>query len=345
MSEPTEHAVRLPGEFEPHERTVLCWPGRADLYGELMPAAKTAHAEVARAISGFEPVTVIARPGAPAAEAADRCGSGVTILELPLDDSWFRDTGPIYVVAEDHVRATDWRFNGWGNKYLPFDRDALLAARYARLAGQAVHQVPMVLEGGSISSDGQGTLLTTAQCLLHPNRNPGLTRTEIETVLRTELGSTVIQWLPYGLADDDDTDGHVDNVAAFVKPGTVLLQGCNDPEAPDHARLVANRRWVQGATDASGDAIEVVEVPVLPFAEIGGTRVPVPYLNFYLGNGFVLVPVCGHHADAEMCAIIGEQFTDREVIALDVGAILAFGGGGIHCITQQVPSAPVHPGS
>jgi agmatine deiminase len=151
----------------------------------------------------------------------------------------------------------------------------------------------------------------------------------------------VVHWLPFGLADDDDTDGHVDNVAAFAGPGRLVMQGCDDPDEPDYERMSANRRWIEGALDAMGRPIDVIEVPVLPFAEIGGDRVPVPYLNYYLGNGFVLVPVCGHDADADMCAIIGEQYPDREVVPLEVGAILAYGGGGIHCITQQVPHAEV----
>jgi agmatine deiminase len=144
-------------------------------------------------------------------------------------------------------------------------------------------------------------------------------------------------WLPYGLALDDDTDGHVDNIAAFARPGTLLVQGCDDESEPDWLFTHVDRRCARGALDARGEAIEVVEVPVLPYTEIGGERVAVPYLNFYVANGVVVVPVCGHAADGEMLAIIAEQFPEREVIGLDVGAVLAFGGGGIHCITQQVP--------
>lgn len=337
--------VRLPGEFEPHERTVVCWPSREDLYGALMADAKAAHVEVARTLAAFEPVTVIARPGADAAEAADRCGGLVEVVELPLDDSWFRDTGPIYVIegqrdGEPRRVATDWVFNGWGGKFVPFDDDAALARRFAERAGHEVRSIPMILEGGSITGDGAGTLVTTAQCLLHPNRNTSLTRTEIDAHLERELGATSVQWLPFGLVDDDDTDGHVDNVAAFARPGLLVVQGCEDPGRPDHERMIANRRWIDGAADAAGRPIEVVEVPVLPFAEIDGAEVPVPYLNFYVGNGVVLVPVCGHPADDDMLAVLAEQFPGREVIGLDVGAVLAHGGGGIHCITQQIPALP-----
>ncbi|CAN5412526.1 agmatine deiminase family protein [soil metagenome] len=332
--------LRMPAEFAPHERTVVCWPARDDLYGRLMPDALDAHARVARVIATYEPVTMIARPGAHADEARKRCGDSVDVVELPLDDSWFRDTGPIYVVDRHRRVATDWVFNGWGGTFEPFDTDAALARRWADYAGHEVRSVPMVLEGGSITVDGAGTLVTTAQCLLHPNRNTSLTRTEIEASLCAELGATTVHWLPFGLADDHDTDGHVDNVAAFARPGVLAVQGCDDVDAPDHERMSANRRWIEGATDAAGRPIEVVEIPVLPFAEVGGRRVPVPYLNFYVGNGFVLVPVCGHAADADMCALVGEQFPGREIVPLDVGAILAYGCGGIHCITQQIPLEP-----
>jgi agmatine deiminase len=329
----------MPAESAPHERTVMCWPTRPSLYGELLSAAEHAHAEVAATIARFEPVTMIAPP-AVAARAAARCGPAVEVVELPTDDSWFRDTGPIYVLSADgtHRVALDWIFNSWGEKYAPWERDAALAAEWARLAGDEVRPVPMVLEGGSIAVDGAGTLLTTTQCLLHPNRNPTLTRTQIEAHLCRELGVDVVLWLPHGLALDEDTDGHVDNVAAFVRPGLVLLQGCADEAEPDHLRADVNRRSIAGAPDADGRAIEIVEVPLLPFAFVGGTRVSVPYLNYYVGNGFVVVPVCGHEADADMVAIIAEHHPDRETIPLDVGAVLAYGGGGIHCITQQVPA-------
>ncbi len=331
--------LRMPAETAAHERTVMCWPARRELYGQLMADAEAAHAEVALAIAGYEPVTMIAAPGAgPAAQ--ERCGDRVEVLELPIDDSWFRDTGPIYVVSGDGRRrvALDWEFNAWGGKFPPWERDSEVARRWADNAGHEVRSVSMVLEGGALAVDGEGTLVTTEQCLLHPNRNPDLTRAQIEERLLGELGVTTIVWLPHGLALDDDTDGHVDNVAAFPRPGALVLQGCDDEAEDDWLRCNVNRRCAEGAIDAAGRPIEVVVVPVLPYTEFGGVRVAVPYLNYYAGNGFVLIPVCGHPADADMVAVIAEQYPGREAIALDVGAILAYGGGGIHCITQQVPA-------
>jgi agmatine deiminase len=328
----------MPAEFGPHERTVLCWPARESLYGELMPQAEDAHAQVARAIAAYEPVTMIVNPGPSVARATELCGGRVEIVEMPIDDSWFRDTGPIYVTDGEDRLAIDWTFNGWGTKYAPWDQDDQAARRWAQHAGHATKRVPMVLEGGSLTVDGEGTLLTTIQCLMHPNRNPDLTKLDIEERLGDELGVTTVIWLPYGLADDDDTDGHVDNVAIYTRPGTVLLQGCDDPTEPDHLRMNVNARWARGSADAAGRLLEVVEIPVLPFVDVGGSRCPVPYGNMYVGNGFVLVPTSGHSADSDMLAIIAEQFPGREVVGLDVGPILAYGGGGIHCITQQVPA-------
>jgi agmatine deiminase len=156
--------------------------------------------------------------------------------------------------------------------------------------------------------------------------------------LADTLGAEAILWLPHGLALDDDTDGHVDNVAAFARPGVLVVQGCDDPDEPDHLRMDVNRRIAAGWVDARGRELDVVEVPVLPFRERDGERMAVPYLNYYVGNGFVVVPTCGHDADDDMVAIIAEQYPGRETFGLDIGEILAVGGGGIHCITQQVPA-------
>lgn len=336
--------LRMPGEFEPHERTVICWPCRDEIYpGALMDEARDAHALLARTIAEHEPVTMVADP-AHAEDAAERCGGGVEVVALPLDDSWFRDTGPIYVLgpgaagARERV-ALDFTFNGWGEKFSPWDRDAAVAQAWAAHAGHQREAVPFVFEGGSITVDGAGTGVTTTQCLLHPNRNPDLTQTEIEDQVCDSLGLSALVWLPYGLALDDDTDGHVDNVAAFARPGVLLVQGCDDPDEDDWVRMDVNRRVADGHVDGRGERLEVVEVPVLPFVERDGQRVAVPYLNLYVGNGFVVVPTCGHPADDDMVAIVADQFPGRSTFGLEIGSILAVGGGGIHCITQQIPLA------
>jgi agmatine deiminase len=330
----------MPAEWAPHERTVMCWPARDNLWGAHRAQAVDEYVGVAAAVAQFEPVTMVAPPRY-VEEAEARCGplaGDLTVLEMPIDDSWARDSGPLYAVDSTGRRVVvGITFNSWGEKFLPYADDALLARRWAEHAGVPVVDGAMVLEGGAVSVDGAGTVLTTEQCLLHPNRNPSMDRSQIEAGLHRVLGTTHAVWLPFGLALDDDTDGHVDNVAAFVAPGTVLHQGCADPDQEDHGRMGANAAVLAGATAADGTPLTTVEVPVLPFAELGGERLAVPYLNLYLCNGGAVVPVCGHPADAEMLALIGEQLPGRRVVPVPAVAI-AFGGGGPHCITQQVPA-------
>jgi agmatine deiminase len=324
--------LSMPPEWAPHERTVICWPVRDDLWGSHRAEAEAAHAALARTISGYESVTMIAEPEA-VARARAACGDAVEVIGIPIDDSWFRDTGPVYVVGDGRRVGTAWRFNAWGGKFHPYDDDARVACAWLDHARHEARTVDMVLEGGSVHVDGAGTIVTTEQCLLHPNRNPDLDRAAIERRLLAELGQSRVVWLPHGLALDDGTDGHVDNVASPLAPGVLAMQGCDDPAEPDHGRMRANAEVARRA------GLEVREVPVLPFSTHGGRRAPVPYLNFYFVNGAVIVPTCGHPADADMLALIGEWVPGRDVVGLDVGAILAYGGGGIHCITQQVPAA------
>ncbi len=322
--------MTVPGEFSPHQRTLICWPTRRDLYGAYLGEAKRAHGALARTISGFEPVTMIAGP-ADADEARRMCGDGVEVVAIPIDDSWVRDSGPIYAIEGGALVAQDWIFNGWGKKFRPFDDDARLASRWASHAGHVSRSIDMVLEGGSITVDGS-VVVTTEQCLLNPNRNPHLDRAAIEERLCAEFDAREVVWLPHGLSMDDDTDGHVDNVASFVASGVLVVQGCADTTLVDHRQLATNR------VVAEDHGLVVREIPVLPVIEWGGRTVQVPYLNFYMVNGGVIVPVCGHADDDEMLALLAEFLPGRKVVGLDIGGVLAFGGGGIHCVTQQIPA-------
>jgi agmatine deiminase len=336
-STPRDDGYWMPAEGDRHERTLVCWPARRSIWGSWYERACAEHATIVRAIADFEPATVVVDPAdVDAASAA--CGTAVDLLVLPIDDSWARDTGPVVLRDAGGKRAAaDFVFNGWGGKFPPWDHDDALAGRLAEHFGLPRYRAPFVLEGGSVAVDGEGTLLTTEQCLLNPNRNPSLTKEVIEDGLRAYLGIERVLWLPFGLADDDDTDGHVDNVAAFVEPGVVLVQGCNDEGSPDHARLAANRRCLDGTADAAGRRLEVLEVPVLPRATVDRGIRPVPYLNAYQCNGAVIVPVSGHPDDAKMLDIINLCFQRRMVVPVPATA-LAQGGGGVHCITQQVPA-------
>ena len=327
---------RLPAEWEPHERCLMAWPVRAELWGEWLEDAKRDYATIAAAIARFEPVLMLAPPGE-AAEARDRCGAGVEVIEFELDDSWTRDTGPLIVRNETgELIGVDFEFNGWGGKYVPYDRDATLAARVLELLGIPRQPVNCVLEGGAITVDGEGTLITTESAVLNDNRNPGLSAAEVSSLLGSHLGAHKVIWLDCGLLEDRDTDGHVDNVCHFVAPGRVLVQTEPDPAKPNHARLEANAHQLRTTTDATGRTLDVTELPYLPYLPDELPTVA-PYLNFYLANGAVIVPVTGHADDEPALELIGAVLPGREVVAVP-GATLARGGGGVHCITLQVPA-------
>jgi agmatine deiminase len=334
MSTPAEQGLAMPAEWAPHERTLMAWPCRRELWDGQLAAAKAESAGVANAVAAFEPVTMVVGSPADAAEARAACSEAVEIVELPIDDSWMRDSGPIFVV-DDPARPTrrvgvHFRFNAWGEKFEGFERDAAIGGLLAQRLGE-VAEAPLVLEGGSIAVDGAGTLLTTEQCLLHPNRNPQLDREQIEHLLREYLGVQRIVWLGQGLVEDRDTDGHVDLIAACTKPGTVLLQSAPDG-SPNHDNMAENRERALAA------GLEVIDFPPLAYTSVAGEEIVASYLNFYLGDRFVVVPVAGQpELDEEALVRIRDAYPGKEVIGVP-GVVHAFGGGGPHCITQQVPA-------
>jgi len=328
----------MPAEWSAHERCLMAWPARTELWGPHAAAARAEYAATANAIAAFEPVTMVAAPGQAAAVRA-ACSAAVDVVEIPIDDSWLRDSGPIVVLDAQGQRAgVDFQFNAWGEKFLPFDRDAAVAQ--ALLAELGIPRVAsaMVLEGGAITVDGEGTLITTEQCLLNPNRNPGMTRQQIEAELRRTLGVQVIIWLPWGGYEDRDTDGHVDGVCTYVRPGVVLAQTCEDRANPNFPLMAENLEVLRSARDAAGRALEIVELPQIPYFELGGDTLMTSYPNFYIANGAVIVPTADHPLDADALAIIAGAFPDREVVGVP-SRVIAYGGGGTHCITQQLPAA------
>jgi agmatine deiminase len=322
----------MPAEWAPHERTLMAWPTRLDLWGDQLEAARRDHAAVANAIAAFEPLTMVCATAAEAAQARAALTAAADVVELPIDDSWLRDSGPIFVVDGDGRRAgVHFGFNSWGGKWAPWDRDAAVGALLVELVGDPCYEAPFVLEGGSIAVDGEGSLVTTEECLLNPNRNPGMSREEIEAGLRDHLGVETIVWLGQGLVEDRDTDGHVDMIAAFTRPGEVLLQSL-DPGAPSHERMADNRSRLVAA------GLDVVDFPILPSVEVAGEPVAVSHLNFYLCNDAAIVPVADAATDAEALERIAAAYPDREAVGVP-GRVIAYGGGGPHCITQQVPAA------
>ncbi len=324
-------SLAMPAEWAPHERTLMCWPARESMWGERFAQAEADYAAVANAIAAFEPVLMAADPRF-AANARRLCSAEVEIVELPLDDSWARDSGPIFVTENAARAGVTFGFNGWGGKFVPFAEDARYAARILDHLGESRRDAThLILEGGSITVDGEGTLITTEQCLFEEHRNPELAREEIEAELCANLGVERIVWLGLGLVEDDDTDGHVDNICAFVAPGQVVLQTVADEANPNYEHCQDNLRRLRDA------GLEVTELPWLPYVAGEEPAVVVPYTNFYICNGGLIVPARGEETDADALALIASLYPGREAVAVP-GETLALGGGGVHCITQQVPA-------
>jgi agmatine deiminase len=336
MTTPAAAGLTMPPEWTAHERTLMAWPCRRELWGGTLAAAKAESAGVANAIAAFEPVTMVARDGADAAEARALLDGRVEIVQTPVDDSWLRDSGPIFVV--DHIDEPSRRvgvhfgFNSWGQKFEGYENDQAIGRFLTEHVGSDVVRAPLILEGGSIGVDGTGVLITTEQCLLHPNRNPSMDRGEIEGHLKDYLGVSQVVWLGQGLVEDKDTDGHVDLIAAFTKPGTLLLQRAA-ADNPNHDNMARNREIAVAA------GLDIIDFDPLAYAEVEGERIVASYMNFYVGDRFVVVPVAGQpELDAEALARIGDAFEGTKEIVGVPGVIHAFGGGGPHCITQQVPA-------
>jgi agmatine deiminase len=329
---PREDGFSMPAEWDPHAACLMEWPTltRHDFWADRFEEAQHDYAAVANAIAAFEPMVMACDPDQQA-EVRRHCGDGVEILPLPIDDSWMRDNGPIFVRdASGGVALVHFGFNSWGERFLPYDRDAEVPRHIAAHLGMRRYEAPFVLEVGSFFVDGEGTLITTEQCLLNPNRNPTMSRDEIEQGLRDYLGVETIVWFGLGHSTDRDTDGHIDGIAPYVAPATVALLAPDDPGDPDHERGRDNLERLQRARDARGRSFEVIAFQTRPAGVV-------PYLNFYLANGGAIVPIAGRPEDDEALEQIAKVFPDREIVPVP-GNCLTYGGGGPHCITQQVPT-------
>jgi agmatine deiminase len=271
-------------------------------------------------------------------EARLMMGRGIDIFEVPIDDSWARDSGPIFVTdGRDGVAGVHWRFNAWGNKYHGFDEDAALGRRVIEALEMRRYDGPMVLEGGSICVDGQGTLITTEQCLLNESRNPNLDRQQIEERLALFCGVTKIIWLGEGL-EDDETDGHVDNIACFAGPGRVLVYGTREKGGPNERVMRDNVARLKAARDTRGRPLEVIELPEPTRRERhDGRRLDMSYINFYFVNYAIVMPSFDDPMDGVALEIMEKAFPDRRIVQVPTLDIVQ-GGGGIHCITQQQPA-------
>ncbi|MCV2889695.1 agmatine deiminase family protein [Ruegeria aquimaris] len=335
VATPRDRGYRMPAEFAPHARTWMMWPCRAEVWPDL-EATRRAYAAVAHAIREFEPLSMAVRPQDRAGAEA-LLGRDIDLIDIPFDDSWARDAGPNFVVdAKGNKAAALFRFNAWGGKYHPFDQDAAFGARVAELCGARAFASGLIAEGGGVSVDGDGTILTTETCFPNANRNPGWSRDAITEELKAMLGGDKVIWLP-GNADETETDGHVDGIAVFVAPGVVLIEGADDPNDPWRAIKQANIDALAGQTDAKGRPIRMVMIPEAEESCTIGDRFCRSYVNSYVCNGGVVMPRYGTASDGWVREIFEDLFPDRRISLIDI-ADIAVGGGGVHCITQQEPA-------
>jgi agmatine deiminase len=354
LSTPRQDGFYMPAEWALHTRTWMLWPERPDNWRLSAGPAQKAFAAVAGAIRAFEPLSMGANP-AQVTTARRMLPEQVQVCELPCNDAWMRDCGPTFVVnGKGQVRLVDWQFNAWGGLYADWSQDELVPQRVAGFEGLEYYSAPLILEGGSIHVDGEGTLLTTEECLLNANRNPNLKRAEIEAFLCEYIGARKVLWLGAGVYHDE-TDGHVDNIACFLHPGLVALTWTDDHNDPQYPISMDAYERLTKFTDALGRRLDVLKIhqpdPILITAEEASGVVPVEgtypretgdrmaasYINFYTCNGAVIVPSFNDPHDQPAQEALRQAMPGRQVIALPAREIL-LGGGNIHCITQQQPA-------
>jgi agmatine deiminase len=356
---PAADGFWMPAEFEPHAGCWMLWPERPDNWREAARPAQHAFAAVAAAIAEFEPVTL----GVSASEyqvARALLDPRIRLVEISHDDSWMRDVGPTFVVDKrGAVRGVDWHFNAWGGLqgglYFPWDQDDLVARKVLEIESHERYRAPLINEGGAIHVDGEGTALVTEECLLNVNRNPLLNRERLEGYLRDYLNVSRIIWLGKGVFNDE-TDGHIDNLACFVRPGQVCLTWTDNKRDPQHAISLDAWERLNDERDAQGRRLKVTRLPMPGPLTLGareasgiiaregtkpraaGDRLAASYVNFYIANGGIVMPLLDSRTDRAALASVKRLFPDRKVLGVPAREVL-LGGGNIHCITQQVPAA------
>jgi agmatine deiminase len=344
---PASLGYRMPAEWELHEATWLAWPHNLDTWPGKFDLVPDIYVEIVRALYTSEPVSICVNDAEDAVETRlflKRAGldlSTVQFCEIPTNDTWARDHGPIFLTRSHEERrelaVVDWIFNSWGEKYGPWHLDDVVPQKVAKMLALPLFEPGIVLEGGSIDVNGRGTLLTTEACLLNPNRNPTLTREEIEAYLRAYLGVTKILWLGDGIVGDD-TDGHIDDLARFVNPTTVVCALEDDPTDVNYALLRDNFERLQKMTDQDGRPLRVVPLCMPSPVIYDGNRLPASYANFYIANGVVLMPTYECANDKRAITTLQEIFPTRHVVGIPC-TDLVWGLGAIHCITQQQPAS------
>ncbi len=322
---------RLPAEWETHEATWITWPCRLSVWPNYAETCQ-AYADVINGIAQFEHVHLIVNP-VHLAMAKKLCTAhNVSFIDnIHADDSWSRDTSPIFLKSDANLMATCWQFNAWGKKFPDYALDAQLAQKIAKHLGIKNQSETMVLEGGSIHTNGQGRLLTTKECLLNKNRNPHLSQSHIENQLKESLLQHEVIWLENGLEGDVDTDGHIDNTACFVDLDTVMIQSSDDASDINYENFLINKAILEK------NNLKLHEIPQPPAEYMGDARIPFSYINFYFANDAIILPQFGAKK-ADDCALemFKDIFPSRTIVPVDALHIL-HGGGGIHCITMQQP--------
>jgi agmatine deiminase len=337
---PREPGYRMPAEWQQHAATWLSWPrpdgiSFPDRYLEVLPTL----GEMVRTLAPHERVDINVRDEEVEAVARQAIGDTGNVFYhyIPSYEPWCRDHGPIFVKRGNELAIVDWDYNAWGSKYPPYDDDDAVPRRVAELLGLPVFSPGIVMEGGALDVNGEGTLLTTEACLLNPNRNPHLNQQQIEQHLRDYLGVTNILWLGDGIAGDD-TDGHVDDLARFVNPTTVVTVVEQDLQDDNYWPLQENRKRLRAMRDQDGNPLQVVELPMPGVIEYDGQRLPASYANFYVANGVVLLPTYRNQkTDAVAMETLQKLFANRRVVGID-STNLIWGLGSFHCLTQQQPA-------
>jgi agmatine deiminase len=344
---PAEHGFRMPAEWEPHAGTWLTWPRPDGIsFPDRYFAVPPVYGKFIQQLVPFEEVNINVWDAdmevwvRELLSRQDISPEKIRFHCFPAYEPWCRDHGPVFLVREyDGVREkviVDWGYNAWGGKYPPYDLDDAIPQHISILRQLPIFTPGIVLEGGSIDVNGCGTLLTTESCLLNPNRNPHLTKEQIETYLRDFLGVNNVLWLGEGIVGDD-TDGHVDDLARFVNPTTVVTVVEEDPADPNYAILQDNLRRLRGMRDQNGNLFRIVELPMPSPVEYQGQRLPASYANFYIANGIVIVPTYRDPNDSEALSVLRKVFPDRRVVGID-STDLIWGLGSFHCICQQEPA-------
>ncbi|WP_006788316.1 agmatine deiminase family protein [Thiorhodospira sibirica] len=336
----------LPAEWAPQTAVLLTWPHEDSDWAFILPQAETTFTAIVQAITTQQTALVVCQHAAHRARLAEQLAQAgvpaerLQLVMAPAEDTWARDHGPLTVLDQGQPLLLDFIFNGWGNKY-PALKDNLITQRlHAQgvFADTRLESIPLVLEGGSLESDGLGTLLTTESCLLSPERNPAYGREQIEAALQQHLGAQRVLWLRHGHLHGDDTDGHIDTLARFCTPDTIAYVCCEDPEDPHYDDLQAMQAELGALRQANGQAYRLIALP-LPRAQYNaeGKRLPATHANFLIINGAVLVPTYNDPTDAIACQRLAEVFPGRQIIGIDCRALIEQ-YGSLHCVTMQLPA-------